>query len=177
MQFPISCAHCSPATQVASFKLQFQAAVDALSVSAQEVPLLTTPDRPEFDDERQQILLDAVNGPRRKFFRLLWHPVAVALSALESGCLPSVRDGLKIVCLRHCDEGVERQELRLRALADRDRNLAPERAAPGVLLREMSALPSFSTLHGINWRDTTRIWMATVVAESLAGADAACGCE
>jgi hypothetical protein len=121
------------------FKLQLQAAVDALSVSAQDV-VLTVPDRPEFDDERQQMLLDAVNGPRRSSFRLLWHPVAVVLCALEQGLLQEKREGLRIVCLHHTGDGIERQDLELREIPDRAGVFAPERAACGVVIEQRGGL-------------------------------------
>ena len=111
----------------AMFRLQIQAAVDAMSASAQDV-VLTVPDRPAFDDARQQLLLDSLTGPRRISVRLLWRPVGMVLSALDAKLLPSVHDGLRIICLSHTDEGVERQRLLLRRLTDYPGVFAPERA-------------------------------------------------
>jgi hypothetical protein len=115
------------------FRSQVQAAVDAMSASAQDV-VLTVPDRPTFDDGRQQLLLDCLAAPRRKSVRLLWRPVALVLAALDANQLPDVREGLRIVCLSHSDDGVERQSLVLRRLADHPGVYAPERAGYGQVV-------------------------------------------
>ena len=127
----------------ARFKSQIQAAVDAMSASAQDV-VLTVPDRPGFDDARQQLLLDSLTGPRRKSVRLLWRPVGIVLSALEANLLPR-RDGLRIICLSHADDGVERQSLLLRRLADYPGVFAPERAGCGELVGSNVGLCSLLT--------------------------------
>jgi len=88
-----------------------------MTVLAQDV-VLTVPDRSTFDDGRQQLQLDSLAGPRRKAVRLLWHPVAVVLSALDAKCLLEIPDGFRIACLNHADDGVERQGLVLRGLAE-----------------------------------------------------------
>ena len=128
----------------AMFRLQIQAAVDAMSASAQDV-VLTVPDRPAFDDARQQLLLDSLTGPRRISVRLLWRPVGMVLSALDAKLLPSVHDGLRIICLSHTDEGVERQRLLLRRLTDYPGVFAPERAGYGELVGSNVGLCSLLT--------------------------------
>jgi hypothetical protein len=121
------------------FKPQMRASVDAVSVSAEDVVLII-PDRREFDDERQDQLLKCLEGPRRPSIRLLWRPVAVALSMLESGRLPVVREGLRIVCLHHSDDGIERQELLLRQLPEHPGVFAPERAGYGKVVGRSAGL-------------------------------------
>jgi hypothetical protein len=116
-----------------AFDRQMRAAVDALSVSADDI-VLTVPDRTDFDDERQQILLDTLSGRRRKPVRLLWRSVAMALSAIQQGLLPRQVEGLKILCVQHAAEGLEVQTLRLRRLVDHGGVFAPERAGPGAIL-------------------------------------------
>ena len=121
------------------FVPQMRASVDAMSVSAEDVVLIV-PDRPEFDDERRDRLLKCLEGPRRPSVRLLWRPVAVALSMLESGRLPIVREGLRIVCLDHSDDGIERQKLLLRELAEYPGVFAPERAGYGEVVGRSAGL-------------------------------------
>jgi len=127
-----------------AFGLQMRASVDAMSVSAEEV-VLTIPDRREFDDERQDQLLRCLEGPRRPSIRLLWRPVAVVLSTLESGRLPVVRDGLKLVCLEHADDGIERQDLLLRQLPEHSGVFAPERAGYGNVVAGSAGLSCLLT--------------------------------
>jgi hypothetical protein len=115
------------------FALQMRAAVDAMSVSAEDV-VMVVPDRPEIDDERRDELLRYLEGPRRPFVRLLWRPVAITLSILESGVLPFPREGLKILCLDHSDDGIERQALLLRGLSEHPGVFAPERAGYGEVV-------------------------------------------
>ena len=112
------------------FGAQIRASVDAMTVSAEDV-VLVIPDRREFDDERRDQLLRRLEGARRPSVRLLWRPVATTLSMLESGKLPEVRDGLRIVCLDHADDGIERQDLLLRELLEHPGVFAPERAGFG----------------------------------------------
>ena len=128
----------------ARFRSQIQAAVDAMSVSAQDI-VLTVPDRPGFDDARQQLLLDSLTGPRRKSVRLLWRPVSMVLSALDARRLPSDREGLRIICLSHASDGIERQSLLLRRLADYPGVFAPERAGYGELVGSNVGLCSLLT--------------------------------
>lgn len=121
------------------FGPQMRASVDAMSVSAEDVVLII-PDRREFDDERRDQLLKCLEGPRRPSIRLLWRPVAVALSMLESGRLPIVREGLRIVCLDHSDDGIERQKLLLRELPKHPGVFAPERAGYGGVVGRSAGL-------------------------------------
>lgn len=115
------------------FGPQMRAAVDAMSVSAEEV-VLVVPDRPEVDDERRETLLRHLEGPRRPFVRLLWRPIAITLSILESGSFPAAREGLRVLCLDHSDEGIERQTLLLRELSEHPGVFAPERAGYGHVI-------------------------------------------
>jgi hypothetical protein len=112
-----------------------------MTVSAQDV-VLTVPDRPAFDDACQQRLLDCLSGPRRKPVRLLWRPVVVAVSSLETELRPYIRDGLRVVCLDRADEGVERQSLVLRHLVEQPGIFAPERAGYGEIVGESVGLCS-----------------------------------
>ena len=121
------------------FVPQMRASVDAMSVSAEDVVLIV-PDRPEFDDERRDRLLKCLEGPRRPSVRLLWRPVAVALSMLDSSGLPDVREGLRIICLDHSDDGIERQKFLLRELTEHPGVFAPERAGYGEVVGRSAGL-------------------------------------
>ncbi len=127
-----------------AFGPQMRAFVDAMSVSAEDV-VLTIPDRREFDDERQDRLLRCLEGARRPSIRLLWRPVATVLSTLESDGLPVVRDGLKIVCLDHAGDGIERQDLLLRRLPEHPEVFAPERAGYGKMHSSSAGLSCLLT--------------------------------
>ena len=166
------------------FRSQIQAAVDAMTVSAQDV-ILTVPDRSSFDDGRQQLLLDSLAGPRRKSVRLLWRTVAVVLSALDANRLPNVREGLQIFCLNHADDGVEHQSFVLRRLAQYPDVFAPERAGYGevgaanaglcTLLAESERL----TLAGNPLLDNakhepSRLPVRSLLEESLRGPSRSC---
>ncbi len=113
-----------------AFDAQFQSVIDALSSGADEI-ILVVPDDIEFDDERQQRLLDGLGGRRRKPVRLLWRPVAMALAAIADGRLDSCHDGQTVLCVAHSSAGFEVQTLRLRRLTEHRGLLAPERAGPG----------------------------------------------
>ena len=115
------------------FSSQLRASMDAMTVSAQDVVMVIS-DRAEFDDELRDELLRYLEGPRRLFVRLLWRPVAVALSMIECGRLPSIREGLKILCLDHSGDGIEKQQLVLRELLDHPGIFAPERAGYGEIV-------------------------------------------
>ena len=117
---------------------QLRAAVDALTLQADEV-LLTVPDLPNFDDGRQDFLLNAIRR-RGRTARLLWRSVAATLQALETGTLPALHDGMRVTFLEHTATGFDVQTLSLRHLEEHAGIFAPERKEVGFAMRSNSGL-------------------------------------
>jgi hypothetical protein len=115
-----------------TFAGDIRAAVDAVSVQADQL-VVCMPDRIEMSEARQQALLAAFAGPRRPRATLLWRSVALLLDVLDGGKLPDSAEGLRVVSLIHCHDGLEVQRLILRRLREKPDCLAPERAGPGWL--------------------------------------------
>jgi hypothetical protein len=112
---------------------QWQATTLALTAQADEVVAIV-PDRPELDETRQEFLLNALRR-RGVSIRLLWHPVATLLAALEENLIPAPCDGMRVACIDHSDNGYVLQVLTLRALQDHPGLFAPERAETGKVVR------------------------------------------
>ncbi|MBT9373360.1 hypothetical protein [Rhizobium sp. CSW-27] len=112
---------------------QWQATALALTTQADEIVTII-PDRTELDETRQEFLLNALRR-RGVSIRLLWHPVATLLTALEQNLIPTPHDGMRIACIDHSDNGYALQILTLRALEEHPGLFAPERAEMGKILR------------------------------------------
>lgn len=112
---------------------QWQATTLALTAQADEVVAIV-PDRPELDETRQEFLLNALRR-RGVSIRLLWHPVARLLAALEENLIPAPCDGMRVACIDHSDNGYVLQVLTLRALEGHPGLFAPERAETGKVVR------------------------------------------
>ncbi len=112
---------------------QWQATALALTMQADEIVTIV-PDRAELDETRQEFLLNALRR-RGVSIRLLWHPVATLLAALEQNLIPPPHDGMRIACIDHSDNGYALQVLTLRALEDHPGLFAPERAETGNVVR------------------------------------------
>jgi hypothetical protein len=113
-----------------SFDRDMRAAAQALSRLADQ-RIFCMPDHAGMCEAHQNRLLDALSGLRERRPILLWRSVALVLGLLDSGGLPDATDGIRIGCLIHSGDGIERQYLVLRRLADHQDRLAPERAGPG----------------------------------------------
>ena len=113
------------------FAGDFRAAVDALSVQADEL-VVCMPDRPEMSEARQQDLLTALTGRRRARATLIWRSVALLLDLLDGGSLPEVAEGQRILCVIHGHDGLDVQRLVMRRLDDKPGQFAPERAGAGT---------------------------------------------
>ena len=109
------------------FKLQFNAAIAALSVSAESI-FIATPNSTNFDNNKQKFLLDCLNDTktRRAQTQFISHAVAVALSALATDSISNISNGFKIVCVNHTAGGLERSQLILHELPDRHGVYIPE---------------------------------------------------
>lgn len=112
------------------FERDVRAAAGALSLLADQ-RVICMPDHIRMGEVQQNGLLAALAGPREPRSVLLWRSVAVVLGLLDGGGLPEAVDGMRIACLIHGADGVERQVLVLRKLIDHPDQLAPERAGPG----------------------------------------------
>lgn len=106
------------------------AAVRAMSRHA-DSRIICIPDHAGMTDARQDGLLKALAGRREPRALLLWRSVALVLGLLDHGGLPDAAEGMRILCLLHGPQGIERQTLVLRALADHPGVLTPERGGPG----------------------------------------------
>jgi hypothetical protein len=112
------------------FDRDMRAAAQALSRLADE-RIVCIPDHAGMREAQQKRLLDALSNARERRPVLLWRSVALVLGLLEGSGLPDAKDGMRIACLIHGADGIERQHLILRRLADHQDRLAPERAGPG----------------------------------------------
>ena len=112
---------------------QWQATALALTAQADEIVTII-PDRTELDETRQEFLLNALRR-HGVSIRLLWHPVATLLTALEQNLIPTPHDGMRIACIDHAEDGYALQVLTLRALEDHPGLFAPERAEAGKVVR------------------------------------------
>lgn len=111
---------------------QWRATTEALTMQADEIVAII-PDQPDLDELRQEFLLNALRR-RGVSVRLLWHPVATLLCALEQNALPSPYDGMRIACVNQSANGYTFQILTLRALKDHPGLFAPERAENGKVI-------------------------------------------
>lgn len=108
---------------------QWQATALALTTQADEIVTIV-PDRAELDETRQEFLLNVLRR-RGVSIRLLWHPVATLLTALDQNLIPTPHDGMRIACIDHSENGYVLQTLTLRAMEDYPGLFAPERAQTG----------------------------------------------
>ncbi len=115
------------------------AAARALSQLADQ-RIICMPDHAGMGEAQQKRLLAALSGPREPRPVLLWRSVALVLGLLEGGGLAEAADGMRIACLIHGADGIERQHLVLRRLAEHQDRLAPERAGPGDVCCPMLGL-------------------------------------
>lgn len=95
--------------------------------------VMCIPDRPEMDEERQRVLLQAFEGPRAAGVHLLWRSVAIVLGMLDDGLLPGAANGSRVACLTHEFDGFALQLFTVRALIEHSGILAPERGGPSVV--------------------------------------------
>jgi hypothetical protein len=114
------------------FDGDMRAAVRDLSRLADQ-RIVCMPDHAGMGEAQQKCLLGAITAPREPPAMLLWRSVALVLGVLDGGDLPNAADGIRIACLIHGAEGLERQFLVLRQLTDHRDMLAPERAGPGEI--------------------------------------------
>lgn len=112
------------------FDRDMRAAAQALSRLADQ-RIVCMPDRASMCEAQQNRLIDALSGARERRPMLLWRSVALVLGLLDGDGLPDATDGMRIACLIHSGDGIERQYLVLRRLVDHQDRLAPERAGPG----------------------------------------------
>jgi hypothetical protein len=112
------------------FDRDMRAAAQALSLLADE-RIVCIPDHVGMREAQQNRLLGALSGARERRPMLLWRSVALVLGLLDRDGLPGAKDGMRIACLIHGADGIERQHLVLRRLADHQDRLAPERPGPG----------------------------------------------
>jgi hypothetical protein len=112
------------------FDRDIRAAAQALSRLADQ-RIVCMPDHAGMREAQQNRLLDALSGARERRPVLLWRSVALVLGLLDGGDLPDATAGMRIACLIHGGDGIERQYLVLRRLADHQDRLAPERAGAG----------------------------------------------
>jgi len=117
-------------TTESGFDRDMLAAAQALSRLADQ-RIVCMPDHAGMREAQQNRLLDALSGARERRPVLLWRSVALVLGLLDGGGLPDAKDGMRIACLIHGSNGIERQYLVLRRLADYQDRLTPERAGPG----------------------------------------------
>jgi hypothetical protein len=115
-----------------NFAGDLRAAVAALSHAADH-RMLCIPDRREMDEERQRMLLQALQGPRQPTVHLLWRTVAMVLGLLDDPRLATAADGSRIACLVHESDGFVLQTFTLRALREHGGILAPVRGDAGAL--------------------------------------------
>lgn len=108
------------------------AAVAALSQFADH-RIVCIPDRPEMDEERQRLLLQALLGTRQPDAKLVWRSVALLLGMLDGGRLKSALDGSRVACLIHEPDGFVLQTFTVRSLSNHPGWLAPERGGVGQL--------------------------------------------
>ncbi len=106
------------------------AAMAALSHFADH-RIICIPDRPEMDEERQRLVLQALQGPRQADARLVWRSVALLLGMLDHGRLKTAADGSRVACLIHESDGFVLQTFTVRSLPEHPGWLAPERGTIG----------------------------------------------
>jgi len=110
-------------------KAKLGAAAAAMSAATDEL-IVVMPDVPQFDEDRQEVLLEAIRR-KKVACRLLWHPVAVLLAALGEQDRSPIAVGTRVLCINHCATGLRLQQLVVKELPDHAGILAPERAGPG----------------------------------------------
>ncbi|WP_299809814.1 hypothetical protein [uncultured Roseibium sp.] len=108
----------------------FWAPVEALTAGAQNY-FLTIPDSVSYDESVRERLLGALRGQKRPKAALLWRSVACFLGAMETGQIPSDRDGFRVRILTHVSDGLEEQILTLRRVQGQSGHYAPERQGYG----------------------------------------------
>lgn len=110
----------------------YASAVRALTYEAEET-LIAVPDRAEFDEAAQGLVLNLLTDFRCNH-RLLWRSVALFLDALQTKAIPEDRSGEQFRILIHAGDGIEVQTLRLRSDRDHPGHLAPEREGYGSVI-------------------------------------------